>query len=95
MNINKNGYKPLVRFSELKPGDVFYRAGSGDGDFVNRYFMKTLPVLEVDENGVESLFTAVKLANGSMSCINDERFVIPIRAELVVEAVGVMEEGAE
>ena len=87
MNINENGNKPMVLFSELKPGDVFYRTGY-DGGIEDRYLMKLWPVAVKEGRSEESEFTAVKLGNGGLSCIEDDRRVIPVEVELLVKGVG-------
>jgi 3D (Asp-Asp-Asp) domain-containing protein len=87
VNINENGNKPLVLFSELKPGDVFYRTGY-DGGLENRYLMKIWPVAVKEGCSGKTEFTAVKLVTGGLSCIEDDRRVIPVEAELLVKGVG-------
>ena len=91
MNVNENGKRPLVPFSELKPGDVFYRTGY-DGGIENRYLMKIFPVPVKNGRSEDSEYTAVKLVTGGLSCIEDDRMVIPVNAELLVHNVGAYEE---
>lgn len=74
----KNSRNAMVTFGSIKEGDVFLFSGSY-GDVV---CMKTETTYG-DDNGYYD--NAVCLRNGSLLYFEDDKMVIPVQCELVIE----------
>lgn len=78
MKITNTGSKDLVRFGNLKVGEVFRSLGEG------YVYLKINGVdIETDDEGIVS-FNAVDISNNEILAFAESESVIPINAELVL-----------